>query len=314
MKIGNHRAPFIDYRNPGIFMITMSRIEGIPDFSRIHLKHNPLQKKLDVGVKYYDLGFTIFHQLRDNGFISPKILLRQYIIMPDHIHLLVEITERLDQPLGYYIAIFKRKIYHEAIKEKVLDPLLSKSIFKNGFNDQFLRSDRDLDTIYQYIKENPYRLWIRKEHPEYFQRIRKICIGETVCSLYGNFNLLQNPFIFPVVIHRKDSDEDLAAKKELWRYGLANGRVLVGAFIAKPEKSIFNGAAEYGGKIILISNTTLAEREKPTKMLFELCEKGQLLIISPEMGFPPSEKGVSRRECLLMNSFAESLAKGQRTN
>lgn len=306
MRIGNRRAPFIDYSKPGIFMVTVNKANGLPPFSR--LTDTSTETKEKIGVKHYDLGFVIYHALKSFKTICPHIEIMQYVIMPDHLHVLMRIMKPLDAPLGNFIAIFKRKVFLEAEKTSV--PLNgSRSIFEPGFNDQFLRWDRNLNVIYNYIRQNPLRLWKIKQDPLYFSRISDKTIDGRHCSLYGNLNLLTNPFISEVIIHRKDTPEELARKKELWRYILANGGVLVGAFIADAEKEIFRGASGYGGKIILVSNRGLEKREKPAGELFSLCSKGQLLIIAPELTVPPSEKGITRAECLQLNAFAERLAR-----
>lgn len=311
MKIGNRRARFLNYHLPGIYMVTLGKEDGCPDFSHIVAKNSPGSQTPDVRCRYHNVGFAIYHVLRDFSKITPKIVILQYVIMPDHVHLLLQIREETARALGEYISVFKRSVFKEALEKGYL-PVGSVRVFRSGFNDQFLRSDRNLQTLYDYIRNNPYRLWVRREHPERFRRISGKLLDGIDCNLYGNAHLLANPFLYPVVIHRKDSESELERKKELWRYALANGGVLVGAFISKSEHKIFNGAASYGGRIILISNKTFAEREKPSGKLFELCEAGQLLIISPKMEIPVSEKGISRQECLFMNSFAESLAKGRR--
>lgn len=307
MKIGNFRAPFFNYRKPGIFLITMNKTAEYPDFSKLKLNESETAKEKRIGVKYKDLGFAIFNELEKFNEQNDNLSINQYIIMPDHIHLLIEINKELDQPLGNYIAILKRRIYLEAEQRGLTIPG-SKSLFEKGFNDQFLRHDRNLDKLYKYIQTNPYRLWIRRVHPDYFKRINEAFLCEINCSLYGNLNLLENPFIFPVIIHRSDSGKELEKKKEFWRYVALNGGVLASPFISPAEKEIFEGAAKHGCKLILISNKAFAQREKPTGKLFELCEKGQLLIISPQMDCTISEKGISRKECLFMNSLAEKLS------
>lgn len=305
MKIGNRRAPFIDYTNPGIFLVTINKRKELPHFSRVIC--NSIYPKLEVGVEYLGLGFVIYHALKNFSEINPLIGIRQYKIMPDHLHILLQIKDKMEKPLGEYIAILKRKIFLEAQLANV--PLHGcPSVFEPGFNDQFLRYDRNLDVIYQYIKDNPRRLWEILKDPNFFTRVRDRVINNFRCSMYGNINHLANPFICDVVIHRRDTISDINRKKELWRYVLANGGVLAGAFIADAEKEIFKGAANYGGRIILISNKGYGEKEKPSKALFNLCSKGQLLIITPELTVPISEEGVSRAECLQLNSFAEKLS------
>lgn len=282
MKIGNRRASFIDYKKPGIFMITVNKSPGISPFSvvnpsmvagqqaQVSIKDVVSRQTETISVRpdYTDLGYCIYRSLKEFDRICQKIKIRQYIIMPDHLHVLLEITQPLEEPLGNYMG-----------------------------------------RIYNYIRTNPYRLYVRLRHPEFFTKIEKMVLAGEECSVYGNLNLLHNPFIYPVVIHRRDTEAIMERNKELWRYVLCNGGVLAGGFIAPKEKAIFKGAAAYGGKLILISNRAFGEREKPGGALFKLCETGRLLIISPKMDFGPKGDRISRRECLHMNSFAGRLAR-----
>lgn len=288
-------------------MITMNFLPGLPAFSQL-VKTPPGSKKPPIWVDLQRLGYCIYYALQDLPSLSPELALRQYVIMPDHLHLIIEILRHSDRALGDHLAVFKRRAFAHADSRGLLADGC-RSLFVPGFNDQFLRSGRSLDVLYQYIKNNPADLWTRRENPDFFRRLVNVDIAGTKCNLYGNIHLLHNPFIYPVVIHRRDTGAILEAKKELWRYALANGGVLAGAFIADTEKFIFRGAAAYGGKLILISNHSFAKREKPSKALRDLCSRGQLLIISPEMPFAPSPKGISRQECLFLNAFAHKIAK-----
>lgn len=289
-------------------MITMNKSPFVPDFSSLRVKPGCAGMKEAVGVAYSPLGLLIFRLLKNLRTINSSILIRQYKIMPDHLHILLEIKEKLAEPLGHYIAIFKRRVTLAAQQARVLPPEIT-GVFETGFNDQFLRSNRSLDAFYVYIRENPYRLWVRLTYPEFFRRINSKSLCGYDCSLYGNFQLLNNPAMETVVIHRKDTPEELRKKKLLWKYIIDNAGVIVGAFVADGEKKVFDYASETSGKIILIQNKGLEKREKPHKKLFELCERGQLLIVSPKFGIEPSMKGITRQECLLMNGFAEKLSR-----
>lgn len=306
MRIGNHRAPFINYHKPGIFMITMNKLPSLPDFSRLSVSHTSQLEPI-VRPHYYKLGFAIYDSLLNFNKITPDVVIDQYVIMPDHIHMIARIIRENFRHLGRHLAIFKRNVFENA-RQKNLVPHGCDSIFVPGFNDQFLRHDRSLDVLYQYIRKNPHRLWVRQEKPENFKRKNSAIVCGVECQLYGNLHLLDNPFIFPVIIHRRDMEAEIENKKKLWRYALCNGGVLASPFISKGEKKIFEGAARWGGKLILISNQELGNREKPSKALFELCEKGQLLIIAPKMNLTPTDKDLSREECLFMNSLAEKIS------
>lgn len=81
--------------------------------------------------------------------IDPRLRLLQYALMPDHLHLFISIEEQLDEHIGKFIARFKIMV-----NEMCGFP----GIFEEGYNDQIITPKRDFDTIFRYIRENPYRL------------------------------------------------------------------------------------------------------------------------------------------------------------
>lgn len=303
-------------------MITMNKAPGIPIFSHIICKdqidptsalaplpsyESALVSPEMITYDYTKMGYCLYEALQQLSFIQPHIKKLQYVIMPDHLHLLLQIMEPMEHALGKYLSDFKKYVWERGRKRELISQATT-CIFESGFNDQFLRRDRNLNTLFSYIRTNPYNLWIRRVRPDFFQKIQHIRICGVECSLYGNLSLLSNPFISSVVVHRSDDEKTLKQKKELWRYRVVNGGVLASAFISPQEKNIFKGAAAYGGRIILITHIPLEEREKPTGQLFHLCENGQLLIISPKIPEGKGEAHPSRGECLFMNAFAEKLS------
>ena len=307
MKIGNYRASFINYKNPGIFMITINKGPELPNFSRIiHNKNLALSSK-KVKTRLSPLGFVVLDAL-ENLKKNPKIEIYQHIIMPDHLHFILAIKEKLNESLGYLIGRFKRDIFKEAQRRAVIKPGVE-LVFENGFNDQFLKHNRSLEVLINYVKENPYRLRVRQVNPQFFER-GTVNVETVECQTYGNQVLLQNPFIEPVIIHRSYSPEELRRWKERWLYAILNGGVIAGAFISKAEKEIFEYALENDAKIILLSNRSYDQREKPTGKLFAACSRGNLLIISPsELVINESKNdSLTRENCLFLNKLAERIS------
>ena len=214
--------------------------------------------------------------------------------MPDHVHFLLWVQSRLEDPLGAYIARFKNSI-------NVASSL--NHIFEDGFNDQIVTNKRDLNTIFNYIRTNPYRLAIRRACPDFFTKCNNQIIGDTLCQLYGNIHLLDNPFKDQVIVLRADDDDTFRANCDRWLYTVANGGVLVSPFISQREKSVRKEAELLGGRFIKITNQPFGEREKPTGQDFDLCAEGRMLIIAPSVEMP-----LDRLCCLKMNSLAETIA------
>lgn len=285
------RANFHDYQSRCIYHLTLLKAKSIPQFSV--LKGNfP-----EIVVERTSLGKIIETEILNLNNLSTNLKVLQYVIMPDHIHILLFVTDRLDRHLGKYLGQFKVRV-GQAFREINGESL---SIFEKDFDDRILHKKRSLDCVFKYIRENPYRLAIRRAHPEFFRRVRNIEIGGRSCQAYGNLFLLRNPFKEQVVVHRADTAEKRMSDRERWIYTASNGGVLVSPFISRDEKAIRHEAEELGCRIILVTNTTFGDRYKPSAHDFDLCCNGRLLLISA------GEGQLDRRMCLSMNKIAENI-------
>lgn len=284
-----------DYKSRCIYHITFKKAPGAPVFGSL------CGESPNYGISRSQLGSVIEKQIRLIPALNPALKILQYCIMPDHVHLLLFVTAPTEEHLGNYIGRFK-VLCHQKNREITGTDY---SIFEDDFYDCILYRSRSLDVIYKYVRENPRRLGVRKEHPDFFRRVNQIEFGGEAYRAYGNMQLMDNPFKELVVVHRADSPDIKARKRQQWLYTAANGGVLVSPFISQAEKSIRGEAEALGGRIILIQNEPFQERYKPIGHNFELCEAGRLLIIAPMIA-----SDFSRSECLKMNSLADMIAKG----
>lgn len=313
MYSGNYRAPFIDYTEKGIFMITILGKSNYPPFSKIINTGKTVNLRPFIYPELSCLGQSILKSFLKFEETNKKIKILRKVIMPDHIHFIIYISEKLEEPVGKYIVRLKKFIVKNAIEENII-PTHTTTIFEAGFNDQFFPLKRNISILKKYIDDNPYRYWMKRNNPHFFQIIRDVNINGYECNLYGNHSLLEFPVINPIVIHRKDNDEVLLRKIEKWNYAIYNGGIIAGAFISPKEKEIYHKALENNSKIILISPNSYSERSKPYGRLFEHCKNGNLLIISPKIiserpYFLKNDK-ISRKDCVLMNEIAESFSAG----
>lgn len=289
------RAPWHDYTERCIYMLTLNKAPLVPDFGSLAgdywISHG---HKGSPCVVASPVGAAIKEGLRRFPQIQPKIRVLQYAIMPDHLHILLFVQEKTEEILGRYIAAFKVEVNKAAGL---------KGVFARGFNDQILKTDRSLDTLYHYLRDNARRLAVRRAHPEFFRRVNALRIGDRHYQAYGNIQLLDCPFRQQVVVHRADTPDVRQRHRQEWLYTAANGGVLVSPFISPAEKEIRRDAEEADGRLILITNEPMGERYKPAGHDFGLCETGRLLIIS--VGRPGP---LSRQTCLDMNVLASEIA------
>lgn len=294
---GNNRAPWQDYRQRQIYLITLKKLPEIPPFGSIAGDWRlPQGTPGRSYTKASPLGAIIKSCLRDIATIHPALRIYQYALMPDHIHIILSVEAYLDEVVGRKLAAFKVM----ANKRANLD-----QIFERGFNDQILTSTRNLDSLYIYLRENPYRLAVRIANPEYFSRINQLNIGGVNYAAYGNIHLLMNPFKEQVIVHRADDAGTRQANRQRWLHTGSNGGVIVSPFISPAEKAIRKEAEDLGTKIILITHEAFTERYKPAAHDFALCAEGRLLIITLSL---PHGTALTRSHCLRMNQLAAAIA------
>lgn len=287
------RDPKHNYRGRSIYHITITKAPSCPVFSHISgSPSNPMVTRSPIGE-------VIEQQILNFPNLCHSLQILQYVIMPDHIHFAIFARDPLPRALGSYIGMMKVKCGQtiRGIHPGITD------VFAPDFYDRYLLPSHKLSTIITYIRENPKRLLIRRQNPNYFRHKNNIVINGTLWQAYGNLQLLSNPFKGPVVIHRADSQTLLAAKHRRWKHLSENGGVLVSPFISQPEKEIRRRCEEAQGRIILISNKPFGEKEKPAAHEFEQCANGRLLILAPMTSLP-----TSRKTFLYLNSVAESIA------
>lgn len=293
-----YRAKWHDYKSRCIYLITLMKREGVPAFGS--LAGDCSIKWGNPGcafIRSSDVGNAVKKALREIPKIEPAIRVLQYALMPDHLHIVLFVEREMDEILGRKLAAFKVMVNGFARID---------SVFEKGFDDQILRSDRKLDVIYDYLRQNAHRLAVRWRYPRYFRRVNNMRIGGHLYQAYGNLLLLRNPFMEAVVVHRKYSDEERARLREEWLHTACNGGVLISAFVSPVEKDIRREAEAEGARIILITDRPFGERGKPAKSDFEKCEEGKLLVLVPmDEDFP---RDSFRASCLAMNERAGGIA------
>lgn len=294
-----HRRAFNhDYFAPFIYHIILKKAPGSEPFGAVdgdaRIAHGNQGAAI---IRESNIGKIIAKCILHLPYERPILKLHQFCVMPDHVHLLIQVQYQSEQHLDFYIESLKQKIASKSDTDE-------EAIFAPGYCDKPLYDSRSLNGLYRYIRENPHRLAMRKQYPQFFQRTRKLKIGDKEYEAYGNLFLLRNPDKEAVKISRKFSPQEVERKKSGWVANAAQGTVLVSPFISKAEKTVRAEAELVGGKVILITHEAFADRFKPAAHDFELCEQGHLLIIS--LGMPPKTE-LSRHLCLRMNELARTI-------
>ena len=98
----------------------------------------------------------------------PNIIIDKYAIMPDHLHLIVTITEKkagctLPDVMQYFKSMTTND-YSRGVKAGVLVPFCKK-LWQKSYYDHVIRNQQDYDETWQYIENNPTK-WMLVHHKE----------------------------------------------------------------------------------------------------------------------------------------------------
>ncbi len=147
-----------DYSIPGAYFITICTHSRKCTLSRIvgAIHESPEAELTEYG--------KIVDNIINNIPKHCKANVEQYVIMPNHIHLLVTITddEELrairESPLRGRSVISKMVGYIKMNASKNIHNKFGyMNIWQRGFHDHIIRDERDYERISQYIQENPMK-------------------------------------------------------------------------------------------------------------------------------------------------------------
>lgn len=101
------RALFHDYCSPGFYLITATTLPHSPRLSEISdLDAKEIRKGEMITPVYTPLGDKIEEEILSIPSHHPEIKILRFVIMPDHIHIVLQVTARLKRMLGYELAGF----------------------------------------------------------------------------------------------------------------------------------------------------------------------------------------------------------------
>ena len=291
--------------------------EGAPDAP--HTELSPLGK----AVEQQWMAISHYHP-------EVKVLVLQ--MMPDHLHSILFVKERMPQHLGHIIKGFKastnkeyRRLIAPAPSSAV--PVVSSAatpsqrtgrpkpdrkhglLWSIGYTDGILGRKGQLNNWLAYLRDNPRRLLMKRLHPEFFRVQRNVQVGSYEFSAIGNRYLLSHPVRLQVQCSRRLTQEEIAQQMNHY-LGLAKrGAVLVSPNISPGEKAIMRAAFDAGYPLILLQENGFTELAKPGGARFDACAEGRLLILAP-WEHHNQRLAINRSQCLSLNDMARAICEG----
>ena len=291
--------------------------EGAPDAPHIEL--SPLGK----AVEQQWMAISHYH---------PEVKVLALQMMPDHLHSILFVKERMPQHLGHIIKGFKastnkeyRRLIAPAPSSAV--PVVSSAatpsqrtgrpkpdrkhglLWSIGYTDGILGRKGQLNNWLAYLRDNPRRLLMKRLHPEFFRVQRNVQVGSYEFSAIGNRYLLSHPVRLQVQCSRRLTQEEIAQQTSYY-LGLAKrGAVLVSPSISPGEKAIMRAAFDAGYPLILLQENGFTELAKPGGARFDACARGRLLILAP-WEHHNQRLTINRSQCLSLNDMARAICEG----
>ena len=284
-----------------------------------------------------DLGRAISHDLDEIQQRRPYVRLLAKQLMPDHIHVLLYVTEDCSVSIKE-IARGMRQGWRQIATTISIDPqMTSAEEYKQMpkgvtqmptgvaqmpsaeeykqmpkgvtqmpkgvaqmpdtgthqplFETPFFRTlahKGQLDTMIQYIHDNPRRAMLKQQNPDLFTLRRDTRVGELCFTSLGNLFLLDYPEKQPIICSRTLSEQQITAQQTDALYQAKNGCITVSAAISPWERQIARAVREAGAPLIILLKDGFPKAGdphekyyKPGGVYFEACAAGRLLLLEP---------------------------------
>ena len=285
-----------DYQGRCIYMITLVVKERQPLLGTL-MGNGEIEPAI---VEPSPLGRAVMQSLINIPQYYPEIAIWTFQLMPDHLHFIIFVKERIPVHLGKVINGFKvgcNRAYKELVKGDL------PGLWEDGYNDMILEREGQLQRMKAYILDNPRRLAIKRSHPDLFRVQRNINVGEYTFAALGNVFLLDAPCLMQVQCTRKLSPLQINATVQKFLSLAQNGAVLVSPSISPGEKAVMKAAFEHGFPVIVLQENGFAPLAKPGGRRFDACVQGRLLMLAP-WEHHNDRRVIKRNQCLDLNEMA----------
>ena len=320
-----------DYAAPGIYLISVTTADR-----RSILGELTGASPETASIQPTTLGEYVIAAFRKMAAMvaektGSRIQVYQYQLMPDHFHGILRIHDALPEGwhLSRMIGAWKGDCSREYWRQQ--DAGLTsgehnkenaalthgepekESLFSPGYNDKILYHEGQLNVWYEYLHDNPRRLWLKVHYPDRLRKIYDFKAGKQghAYTAVGNTFLIKYPERVQVRCHRNLTDEQIQAEVEYYMSLARGGAVLVSPFISPAEKAVYEAACKERLKIIRIVNRGLDGKFiYPTGRDLKGCSAGFMLVLAPYADYSAetAETRITRSQCLDMNGYAADLS------
>ena len=303
----HHRENGWDYRGRAIYHFTLPVEERYPLFGvlagesaeKAFVKLNPFGRQVCKMLG----GLAQFYEKKGYAL---KVLTQ--MVMPDHVHLVIQVLEPLPQSIGAVVRGFKSactKVYKEeyfcsgenAAKvhgegtfpegknaagvhgegEKALVHFARifagrGSIWQKDpayYHERILHAPGQLRRMIDYVKDNPRRLWLKTRNPDLFRLHRRTEVAGLSFTSMGNHFLLDWPDRQAVEMSRSATDDQVEERLRTALAAAHNGAVTYTAAISKGEQRIARALREQGYPMVVLLGDGFPKEGSPHERYYK---------------------------------------------
>ena len=158
------RLPGYDYTQPGYYFITICSAGRQCIFGEITVKEECLAVS--------PIGKLIIECWESIPFHFPNVALDAFVLMPNHLHGILQIEDRRDHGTKHFLVSVKPEAFGKPVTQSIptiirsFKSIVSRQVIDEGLgncspvgqrnsHEHVIRPERDLDEIRKYISENP---------------------------------------------------------------------------------------------------------------------------------------------------------------
>lgn len=356
------RSEVNNYTERGIYLVTVA-IEGRRPLLGTLAGRADVQ---DGPTKPHVVLSPLGERVRDEWFgiprYYPQIEVIRLCIMPDHIHGILFVHEKIERHLGHVINGFKSGTRRAARELGIIaeaKPQLTKpttpattpptttpttppvaptttptttpttaqvpyaeaqpqpnpypkhaaigTLWEPGYNDRILLHKGQLQRMLAYLDDNPRRLLLKRQHPEYFTRLAPLTAVGVQMQAMGNAALLTHCLKMQrLQCSRHLYQQEIDQEQEKFLSAGHAGTTIISACISTGEQQITTACITAGIPFIVLLVHGFSPYYKPTPLYLQACAEGRLLLLSPFQW--QNEKITNMRQrCLYLNDLAQRI-------
>ena len=240
----------------------------------------------------------------------PEVAVLATMVMPDHLHGILFVEQRMEQHLGMVIKGFKtgcNKAFRLSMQQQCCRNGDEGFLWTRGYNDHILEGKGELERWFTYLRNNPRRLAMKRAYPDFFRVRFNVTIGSQTYAAIGNRFLLDYPRKKQVQCSRSLTEKEIeGVTATMLQHSRQSGAVLVSPAISDGECAVMRAALDAKLPLIFLTPWGFNVFSKPGHQYYEACAAGRFLILAP---WPHQNRKIplTRQMCLQLNAMAEEI-------